>query len=76
MPKVQTKAMLGCGFPLFATAICVMCFLSIVASFRKNEKGKTRLRFGGRKLERWRKKPRWFLQKKFFNFPFNFFLQK
>jgi len=24
MPKGQTKAMLGCGFPLFATTICGM----------------------------------------------------
>ena len=26
MPRIQIKAMLGCGFPLFATTICVMVF--------------------------------------------------
>jgi len=40
MPKTRTKAMLGCGFPLFATAICVMCFLFIFPSCCKNEERK------------------------------------
>jgi len=39
MTKVQTKAMIGCGFPHFATPICVMCFLSIFPSCCKNEEG-------------------------------------
>jgi len=55
MPKVQTKAMIGCGFPLFATAICVMCFLSIVSNFRKNEERAAKTKFS---CNRWSSKGR------------------
>jgi len=51
-------------------------FVLIISNFRKNEKGKTRLQFGGKKLERWQEKSRRFLQKYFLKFPIIFFLQK